>query len=95
MKEFADAVSVECGRCFRIVDDREGGPAHCSEQVIASGWRQVGDKCHQVDARCQRFAQLRQSGSAGTTRRSQDGPQMKVTNHDYGDEVLQIYEILR
>ena len=44
MKDYAQAVSLEHGRCFRIVDDDDGKPDHCPEPIVANGWLQVGDR---------------------------------------------------
>lgn len=35
--DYAQAVSVERGRCFRYADDGEGKPTKCPEPVIATG----------------------------------------------------------
>jgi hypothetical protein len=59
MTDYARAVTVDRGRCFRMVHDGKGKPDHCSEAVIASGWLKVGDRWYQVDACGQHSGQLR------------------------------------
>lgn len=60
--DYAGAVSVDRGRCYRFVYDEHGKPAHCPEPLIASGWLQVGPKWYQVDSCGEHSAQLRRRG---------------------------------
>jgi hypothetical protein len=56
--DYAQAVSVDRGRCFRYVDDGQGKPDRCLEAVVTSGWLKVDRWC-EVDACSQHAAQLR------------------------------------
>ena len=60
--DFARAVSVESGRCFRWVYDSFGRATTCPEAVIASGWLQVGKRWHRVDACSEHSGELRRRG---------------------------------
>lgn len=60
--DFARAVSVESGRCFGWVYDTFGRATTCREPVIASGWLQVGQRWHGVDACSAHSGELRRRG---------------------------------
>ena len=64
--DFARAVSVERGRCARWVYDSFGRAANCPEPVIASGWLQVGQRWHHVDACAAHSGELRRRGPLAT-----------------------------
>jgi hypothetical protein len=60
--DYAGAVSVDRGRCYRFVYDEHGKPTGCPETPIATGWLQVGAKWHEVDSCGEHSAQLRHRG---------------------------------
>jgi hypothetical protein len=62
MEDYAEAVSTERGRCFRLIRDDYGRATQCPEQIIATGWRQIGDEWHLVDSCGHHSAQLRKRG---------------------------------
>ena len=64
--DFARAVSVERGRCARWVYDSFGRATNCPEPVIASGWLQVGQRWHHVDACSAHSGELRRRGPLAT-----------------------------
>ena len=65
--DFAQAVSVHRGRCFRWVYDDHGRPTTCPQAVIASGWLKVGERWHEIDACGEHSGELRFRGRLGTT----------------------------
>jgi hypothetical protein len=69
--DFARAVSIERGWCFRWVYDDNGEPATCPEPVLSSGWLKVGERRHEVDACGRHSGELRFRGplSAGKPQR--------------------------
>jgi hypothetical protein len=62
LMDYAGAVAVDRGRCFRFIYDEHGKPTKCPEPPIATGWLQVGPKWHQVDSCDEHSAQLRRRG---------------------------------
>jgi hypothetical protein len=40
--DYASAVAVDRGKCFRFIYDEHGKPTKCPEPPIATGWLQVG-----------------------------------------------------
>lgn len=61
--DYASAVSVERGRCFRWVYDEQWKPDTCAQPAIASGWLQVGTSWQHVDSCSEHSAQLRNRSS--------------------------------
>jgi hypothetical protein len=60
--DYAGAVAVYRGECFRFIYDEHGKPTKCPEPPIATGWLQVGPKWHEVDSCSEHSAQLRRRG---------------------------------
>jgi hypothetical protein len=57
--DYAGAVSVDRGRCYRFIYDEHGKPENFPQPPIATGWLQVGPK-YQVDSCSEQSGQLRQ-----------------------------------
>jgi hypothetical protein len=57
--DYAQAVSVERGRCFKWVYDVQGKPKRCPEPLTVTGWVKI-DRRHEVDACAEHSIQRRQ-----------------------------------
>ncbi len=60
--DYAGAVAVDRGGCFRFIYDEHGKPTKCPEPPISTGWIQVGPRWHEVDSCSEHSAQLRRRG---------------------------------
>ncbi|GEM_PF-5714137 len=65
MDDLAAAFSPERGRCFRLVDVRDGQPVACDAQVLASGWLEIDGRWYQADGCNRHSAELRLRGRLG------------------------------